>query len=51
VVFCVIAEGEADVYPQLALTMEWDTAAGHAVLLAADGTVTDLDGCPCAMAS
>lgn len=42
--FCVIAEGEADVYPRLAPTMEWDTAAGHAVLLAAGGTVTDLNG-------
>jgi len=44
--FCVIAEGEADVYPRLAPTMEWDTAAGHAVLLAAGGIVTDLNGCP-----
>lgn len=44
--FCVIAEGEADVYPRLAPTMEWDTAAGHAVLLAAGGAVTDLDGRP-----
>ncbi|TYO64587.1 3'(2'),5'-bisphosphate nucleotidase CysQ [Bradyrhizobium hipponense] len=44
--FCVVAEGEADVYPRLAPTMEWDTAAGHAVLLAAGGTVTDLDGRP-----
>lgn len=44
--FCVLAEGEADVYPRLAPTMEWDTAAGHAVLLAAGGAVTDLDGCP-----
>ena len=44
--FCVIAEGCADVYPRLAPTMEWDTAAGHAVLLAAGGAVTDLDGCP-----
>jgi len=44
--FCVIAEGEADVYPRLGPTMEWDTAAGHAVLLAAGGTVTDLNGCP-----
>lgn len=44
--FCVIAEGEADVYPRLAPTMEWDTAAGHAVLLAAGGTVTDLEGRP-----
>jgi 3'(2'), 5'-bisphosphate nucleotidase len=43
--FCVVAEGEADVYPRLGPTMEWDTAAGHAVLLAAGGQVTDLDGC------
>ena len=39
--FCAVAEGEADVYPRLAPTMEWDTAAGHAVLLAAGGRVTD----------
>jgi len=44
--FCVIAEGEADVYPRLAPTMEWDTAAGHAVLLAAGGIVTDLQCYP-----
>jgi 3'(2'), 5'-bisphosphate nucleotidase len=44
--FCLIAEGGADVYPRLSPTMEWDTAAGHAVLLAAGGTVTDLNGCP-----
>jgi 3'(2'), 5'-bisphosphate nucleotidase len=44
--FCAIAAGEADVYPRLAPTMEWDTAAGHAVLLAAGGSVTDLDGQP-----
>lgn len=44
--FCAIAEGEADVYPRLAPTMEWDTAAGHAVLLAAGGHVTDLEGRP-----
>ncbi|HLZ02864.1 MAG TPA: 3'(2'),5'-bisphosphate nucleotidase CysQ [Bradyrhizobium sp.] len=44
--FCTIAEGEADVYPRLGPTMEWDTAAGHAVLLAAGGRVTDLDGQP-----
>src|SRR4029077_9906066 len=43
---CAIAAGEADVYPRLAPTMEWDTAAGHAVLLAAGGSVTDLDGHP-----
>lgn len=44
--FCVIAEGEADIYPCFAPTMEWDTAAGHTVLLAAGGAVTDLDGRP-----
>jgi 3'(2'), 5'-bisphosphate nucleotidase len=44
--FCTVAEGEADVYPRLAPTMEWDTAAGHAVLLAAGGRVSDLDGQP-----
>lgn len=44
--FCAIAAGDADVYPRLAPTMEWDTAAGHAVLLAAGGSVTDLDGQP-----
>lgn len=44
--FCTIAEGEADVYPRLGPTMEWDTAAGHGVLLAAGGRVTDLDGRP-----
>jgi 3'(2'), 5'-bisphosphate nucleotidase len=44
--FCAIAEGEADVYPRLGPTMEWDTAAGHAVLLAAGGCVTGLDGQP-----
>ena len=38
--FCTVAEGEADVYPRLSTTMEWDTAAGHAVLLAAGGRVT-----------
>lgn len=41
--FCVVAEGGADVYPRLSPTMEWDTAAGHAVLLAAGGSVTGLD--------
>lgn len=41
---CLVASGEADVYPRLGRTMEWDIAAGHAVLLAAGGrvlTVTD----------
>jgi len=44
--FCLVAEGEADVYPRLGPTMEWDTAAGHAVLSAAGGSVMDLDGRP-----
>jgi len=44
--FCTVAEGEADVYPRLSTTMEWDTAAGHAVLLAAGGRVSGLDGQP-----
>ncbi len=44
--FCMIAEGEADVYPRLAPTMEWDTAAGHAVLAAAGGCVVRIDGSP-----
>ena len=42
--FCVLARGAADIYPRLGRTMEWDTAAGHAVLRAAGGSVTDLDG-------
>ena len=37
--FCVVAEGEADVYPRFGPTMEWDTAAGEAVLRAAGGLV------------
>ena len=44
--FCLIAAGEADLYPRFGRTMEWDIAAGHAVLLAAGGTVTQLDGAP-----
>jgi 3'(2'), 5'-bisphosphate nucleotidase len=44
--FCVIAQGDADVYPRLAPTMEWDTAAGHAVLAAAGGAVIGQDGMP-----
>ena len=44
--FCVIAQGDADVYPRLAPTMEWDTAAGQAVLLAAGGCVVGTDGTP-----
>lgn len=41
-----MAAGEADVYPRLSRTMEWDTAAGHAVLRGAGGLVTQLDGRP-----
>jgi len=42
--FCIIAEGGADIYPRAAPTSEWDTAAGHAVLLAAGGLVDGPDG-------
>jgi 3'(2'), 5'-bisphosphate nucleotidase len=44
--FCRIAEGAADIYPRHGPTMEWDTAAGHAVLIAAGGQVTTPDGAP-----
>jgi len=44
--FCRVAEGLADLYPRLGPTMEWDTAAGHAVLEAAGGRLTKLDGTP-----
>ncbi len=44
--FCLVAAGEADIYPRHGRTMEWDTAAGHAVLLAAGGSVKQLDGSP-----
>jgi 3'(2'), 5'-bisphosphate nucleotidase len=42
--FGLIAKGEADLYPRVGPTSEWDTAAGHAVLAAAGGSVTTLDG-------
>ena len=42
--FCLVAEGEADIYPRYGPTSEWDTAAGHAVLLGAGGNVRLLDG-------
>jgi len=42
--FCRIAAGKADLYPRLSPTMEWDTAAGDAVLRAAGGSVVTLDG-------
>lgn len=41
--FCLIATGEADLYPRLGRTMEWDTAAGHAVLNGAGGQVVRFD--------
>jgi 3'(2'), 5'-bisphosphate nucleotidase len=44
--FGLIARGEADLYPRAGDTSEWDTAAGHAVLAAAGGTVTTMDGAP-----
>ena len=44
--FALVAAGEADLYPRHGPTMEWDTAAGQAVVEAAGGTVTMLDGAP-----
>ena len=44
--FCLIAKGEADLYPRFGRTMEWDTAAAHAVLSAAGGEVIDHNGAP-----
>lgn len=44
--FCIVAEGQADIYPRASPTSEWDTAAGHAVLLAAGGLVDGPDGAP-----
>ncbi|MHB0951775.1 MAG: 3'(2'),5'-bisphosphate nucleotidase CysQ [Allorhizobium sp.] len=44
--FCLIAEGLADVYPRFGRTMEWDTAAGDAILRAAGGVTLGLDGLP-----
>jgi len=46
--FCRVAAGAADLYPRLGRTMEWDTAAGDAVLRAAGGQVATLDGRPLA---
>jgi 3'(2'), 5'-bisphosphate nucleotidase len=43
---CMVAEGSADVYPRLGPTSEWDTAAAHAVVAAAGGTVVTTDGEP-----
>ena len=44
--FCMVAEGAADVYPRLGPTSEWDTAAAHAVVLGAGGSVVTLEGVP-----
>ncbi len=44
--FCRVAQGHADLYPRLGRTMEWDVAAGHAVLAAAGGRVETLEGEP-----
>ena len=41
--FCLVATGEADLYPRLGRTMEWDTAAGDAVLRGAGGVVVRMD--------
>ena len=43
---CLVATGEADIYPRLGPTCEWDTAAAHAVVLGAGGQVTDVGGQP-----
>lgn len=43
---CLVAAGEADLYPRLGRTMEWDIAAGHAVLAAAGGSVHTVSGSP-----
>ena len=44
--FCMIASGEADIYLRTGPTSEWDTAAGHAILKAAGGSMTQIDGSP-----
>jgi 3'(2'), 5'-bisphosphate nucleotidase len=46
--FCLLAAGQAHLYPRFGPTMEWDTAAGHGVLLAAGGKVMDEDAAPLA---
>ncbi len=43
---CAVADGSADVYPRFAPTMEWDTAAGQAIVEAMGGKVTQVDGTP-----
>lgn len=44
--FCVVAEGRADIYPRFGRTMEWDTAAGHAIVAAAGGRMVTPEGHP-----
>lgn len=44
--FCLLAEGKADFYPRLGPTSEWDTAAAHAVVIAAGGRIIKLNGEP-----
>lgn len=44
--FCLVACGRADLYPRTGRTMEWDTAAGQGVVMAAGGSVTRMDGAP-----
>jgi len=44
--FALVAEGRADLYPRLGPTMEWDTAAGHCLVIAAGGEVCQIDGQP-----
>jgi 3'(2'),5'-bisphosphate nucleotidase len=44
--FCVVAAGEADLYPRMGPTMQWDTAAGEAILRAAGGSVVTTEGRP-----
>jgi 3'(2'), 5'-bisphosphate nucleotidase len=44
--FCLLAAGEADLYPRFGPTMEWDTAAGHAILSAAGGFVEEISRLP-----
>ena len=41
---CLVAEGSADLYPRFGRTMEWDIAAGHAIVRAAGGRVADREG-------
>src|SRR5690606_29348240 len=44
--FCLLARGEADIYPRFGPTMQWDTAAGDAILRASGGMTRDLKGAP-----